>query len=92
MKETHGSSDGFKVSNKKIPSEKKLEGALEQKEAMENAQLIKKARDIVNGLPDVRRLRIEAIKRQIREGTYRVDCEALAEKIILEILGPDKKK
>lgn len=45
-------------------------------------QEIQRVRAHLRELPDVRREKVEAIRRQIEQGTYRVSAEAVAEKVL----------
>jgi len=45
-------------------------------------QEIQRVRARLKELPDVRREKVEAIRRQIEQGTYRVSAEAVAEKVL----------
>lgn len=58
-------------------------------EISERAQLLKTANEIVHQTPDVRKDRVESLKRQIAEGSYRVDADKLAERILEDHLGTD---
>ena len=50
------------------------------------AKGIQKALETVQTLPDIRSEKVAEIKNQIASNSYRVDSEALAEKILQEIL------
>lgn len=58
-------------------------------EISDTARLMRKATDVVNGAPDVRAEKVAALKKAIQEGTYRVDAEKVAEKVIEEHLSGD---
>lgn len=60
-----------------------------QVEISERAQLMNKAAETAKGAPDVRRDRVEALKAQILNGTYRIDSESVAEKLLQEHLDTD---
>jgi len=50
------------------------------------AQDIKKLREALDKLPDIREEKVEDLKSQIKKGTYCVTGEKIAEKIIAESL------
>ncbi len=48
---------------------------------------IKKYRDIVKELPDVREKRVKEIKNAINQGTYKIDAKKVAKGILEDIFG-----
>lgn len=58
-------------------------------EISDNARLMRKATEVVQGAPDIRQEKVAALKKAIQEGTYRVDADKVAEKVIEEHLGAD---
>ena len=54
-------------------------------EFSENAKIFSSALKAAKDVPDVRMERVEAIRRQIVEGTYNVDSRKIAEKMISHI-------
>jgi negative regulator of flagellin synthesis FlgM len=56
-------------------------------EISDTARLLQKATDLVKQTPDVRQDRIQALKKSIADGTYRVDSPSLADRILEEHLG-----
>ncbi len=62
-----------------------------QKNAQDKVQLSERAKKVeqltkaVEAVPDVRLDRVQALKKAIQEGTYRVDPEKIAQKMIEEI-------
>ena len=61
-------------------------------EAVENSILRRKAKEIINALPDVRKDKVQKLKEQIKAGKYQVDAEAVAEKLIADHLKLLRKK
>lgn len=53
------------------------------------AQEFTRLRDLVAQVPEVRRERVEAIARAIRDGTYHVDAKDVAEKLLRRLEGED---
>ena len=52
----------------------------------DQAHLMKAARDIVYGTPDIRADKVSDIKRRVKDGTYAVDAAAVADKLVDEHL------
>ena len=50
------------------------------------AKEMKKIHDTLSAAPDVRAEKVEAIQEQLRENRYRIDPEALADKMIRQAL------
>ena len=48
----------------------------------DTARFMKQAFETAKGSPDIRREKIESLKRQINDGTYKVDAGALADRIL----------
>ncbi len=72
------------------PSEKKgrpVSGA--GSEMSRKAQELQKARKALKDIPDVREDKVARIKKQIENGTYEIDAEETAEKMIKESLTND---
>ncbi len=55
----------------------------------EKARLMKSAFDTAKASPDVRADRVNWLKQKIKDGTYRVDADAVAEKLISDHLNTD---
>jgi negative regulator of flagellin synthesis FlgM len=55
----------------------------------ERAQLMNQASEAAKGAPDVRREKVDALKAQILGGTYKIDSETIAERLLQEHLGTD---
>ncbi len=53
----------------------------------EQAHLMKQARDIVYASPDIRADRVSDLKRRIKDGSYKVDANAVADKLVDEHLA-----
>ena len=49
--------------------------------------MIQKAREVVYQTPEVRPEKVAELKEAIEQGTYEIDSEKLADKIIEELLG-----
>ena len=71
---------------KKVDAEKRVQkdDKLEISQAGKDINVAKKA---IKASPDVREDKIEAIKKQMAEGTYSVSTEALADKILNSFMG-----
>lgn len=53
----------------------------------DQAHLMKSAREIVYSTPDIQADKVSDLKRRIKEGSYRVDSEAVADKLVDEHLA-----
>lgn len=58
-------------------------------EISERAQLMKQAMDIAKNTPDVRKDKIESLKKSIKEGTYQVENSLIADRLVDEHLRND---
>ena len=58
-------------------------------EISDNARLMQHATEIANAAPDVRKDKVEALKKAIASGTYHVDSAAIADKLVDEHLSSD---
>lgn len=56
-------------------------------EISDQARLMKEARDIVYATPDVRSEKVSDLKRRIKDGTYKADSAAIADKLVDEHLA-----
>ncbi len=56
-------------------------------EISDNARLMKRASEVAHSAPDVRKDRVTALKKSIADGTYHVDNDAIADRILEEHLG-----
>ncbi len=72
------SRDGRQVSGAATPEERVT--------LSERAKEIQQARQALSELPDVREEKVAELKARIEDGTYRVDGEKVAEKIVGESL------
>jgi len=73
------------------PSEKKgrpVSGA--GREISRKAQELQNARKALKDIPDVREDKVARLKKQIENGTYEIDAEETAEKMIKESLTNDR--
>ena len=52
----------------------------------DQAQLMKAAREMVYAAPDIRAEKVADIKRRVLDGSYKVDSEAIADKLVDEHL------
>jgi negative regulator of flagellin synthesis FlgM len=52
----------------------------------ETSKEIQRAREVIEAEPDVRREEVEAIKNKVEKGTYEVDAEKTAEKMLESFL------
>ena len=50
------------------------------------ARDIQKIKKIIEGLPDVRTEKVQALQKQVEQGTYKVDSDKIAEKMVGESL------
>lgn len=50
-------------------------------ELSDRAREMSRAKEVANSAPDVREDRVAALKRKIADGSYRVDADAIAEKM-----------
>ena len=55
----------------------------------ERAQLMNQAAETAKSAPDVRREKVDALKAQILGGTYKIDSETIAEKLLQSHLDTD---
>lgn len=55
----------------------------------ERAQLMNQASEAAKGAPDVRREKVDALKAQILGGTYKIDAETIAERLLQDHLDTD---
>ena len=76
---------GKKSANQKSESAGQVSGG-EQIALSAKAKGIQKTLETVQTLPDMRSEKVAEIKSQIDNNTYRIDSEALAEKILQEII------
>jgi negative regulator of flagellin synthesis FlgM len=53
----------------------------------DQAHLMKEARDIVYAAPDMQMDKVSDLKRRIKEGSYKVDSSAVADKLVDEHLA-----
>ncbi len=68
--------------NKQVEQKKR---ASDQVNISKEAKDIKKMQKSLKEKPDIRRKKVEEIKKQISNGTYKVNPEKIAEKIISDI-------
>lgn len=60
-----------------------------QVEISDRARLMKSAFDTAKATPDFREGRVNLLKNSIKDGSYRIDNEAVAEKLLAEHLESD---
>ena len=63
--------------------------AASEVEISDKAQLMKQAAEIAKGTSDIRANRVAELKKAIQDGTYRVDSQAVADKLVDEHLSTD---
>ncbi|RME67977.1 MAG: flagellar biosynthesis anti-sigma factor FlgM [Nitrospirae bacterium] len=51
----------------------------------DKARKVEELRKAVDAVPEVRQDRVQALKRAIQEGTYRIDAEKIAQKMLEEL-------
>jgi negative regulator of flagellin synthesis FlgM len=79
------------IRNKKEPerSTQKQARSVEEKDRLELSQTskdIQKAQKLLDFTPDIRKAKVARIKRMVDDGTYKVDKEKIADKILRESL------
>ncbi|MFM8270547.1 MAG: flagellar biosynthesis anti-sigma factor FlgM [Pseudomonadota bacterium] len=58
-------------------------------EISEHAQLMKQASEIARNTPDIRRDKVEMLKKSIQEGTYQIESSQIADRLVDEHLRND---
>jgi|688.fasta_scaffold356719_2 flagellar biosynthesis anti-sigma factor FlgM len=58
-------------------------------EISERAKLMKQAMETAQSTPDIRKDKVEMLKKSIREGSYHVDSAAIADRLVDEHLRND---
>lgn len=88
--------DSARAAEKTKGSEKALESgrkaataAGSQVTISERAQLMNQASEVARSTPDVRREKVDALKAQILGGTYKIDAETIAEKLLQDHVDSD---
>ncbi|MBI3293993.1 MAG: flagellar biosynthesis anti-sigma factor FlgM [Deltaproteobacteria bacterium] len=74
------------------PAVKESQGARagsSQVEISDRARLMKTAFDSAKGAPDYREAKVNLLKAQVKDGTYRVDADTVAEKLLNDHLETD---
>ncbi|MFV1951707.1 MAG: flagellar biosynthesis anti-sigma factor FlgM [Nitrospinota bacterium] len=56
-------------------------------EISERAKKIQNIDDVVKAAPDVRTEKVEELKKEIKEGTYNINSDKIAQKILEEIVS-----
>lgn len=77
---------GKKIAPPKSESSGQVAGG-EQIALSAKAKGIQKALETVQASPDIRSEKVDAIKTQVANNTYQVDSQAIAEKILQEIIS-----
>jgi negative regulator of flagellin synthesis FlgM len=77
---------GDKTPTTKSPGGTSSTGGVEQIAISSKAKDIQKATEAVNAAPDIRIEKVEHIKDQIANGSYRVSSEQISEKILENII------
>ncbi len=72
-------------SNKKEAA--KESGPVDRVIVSDQAREVRKVKEAVQKLPEVRQDRVEQLKKEVAEGTYRPKAEEIAEKLLGRILG-----
>jgi negative regulator of flagellin synthesis FlgM len=77
-----------KSDNSAVSSDKQVtSAALNQEEKVDlstKAKDIQQAKNALNSLPDVREEKVQEIKAQVEKGTYNVNAEKIADKMVKE--------
>jgi negative regulator of flagellin synthesis FlgM len=58
-------------------------------EISEHAQLMKQASEIARNTPDIRRDKVEMLKKSIKDGTYQVESSKIADRLVDEHMRTD---
>jgi negative regulator of flagellin synthesis FlgM len=58
-------------------------------EISEHAQLMKQASEIAKSTPDIRRDKVEMLKKSITDGTYQIESSKIADRLVDEHLRTD---
>lgn len=72
------------VQKAKVDSKSKAHASGAEVEISEQAQLMRQAAEAVHALPDVRQDRVAELKERIKAGTYKVDSQSVADKLVEE--------
>ncbi len=62
-------------------------GSSEQIALSSKAKDIQKAHEVIRSTPDIRTDKVNAIKQQIADGSYKVDSQAVADKILKQVVN-----
>jgi len=81
---------GDKTTTSNTQGKASSSSSTEQVAISSKAKDIQKATEAVNAAPDIRIEKLEQIKNQIADGSYRVSSEQLAEKILENIITESK--
>jgi negative regulator of flagellin synthesis FlgM len=65
----------------------KASGPVDKVIVSDQAREVRKVKEAVAKLPEVRQERVEELKKQVAEGTYKPKAEDIAEKLLGRILG-----
>lgn len=68
------------------PSTSGAGGAGEQIALSSKAKDIQKAHEVIRSTPDIRTDKVNAIKQKIADGSYKVDSQAVADKILKQVV------
>ncbi|MBW2092235.1 MAG: flagellar biosynthesis anti-sigma factor FlgM [Deltaproteobacteria bacterium] len=80
LEEAKGEKQADQTTNLKEPSEDRVEISVRSRE-------IARAKELAESAPAVRQEKVEAVKAQLAAGTYQINSEDVAEKIIKESLS-----
>lgn len=78
-----------KVSNDSSAVQKNIGNNGASIEISEHAQLMKQASEIAKSTPDIRRDKVEALKKSIKDGTYHVENSLIADRLVDDHLKND---
>lgn len=82
--------------NKAVPAKNDRQGAISESRATkgsasieisDNAKLMKRAAEVAGAAADVRAEKVAALKKAVREGTYKVDNEGVADRLVEDHLN-----
>lgn len=70
---------------KTAPADAVLPQKADKVELSSDAELVSAAQQAIANTPDIREEKVEALRRQIADGSYKVPAEQVAEKMLSEI-------
>jgi len=77
----------MKLENHRKLNKEQVENVAKEDVRVSFKEEIKKYKEIIKKLPDVREKRVEEIKNAINQGTYKIDAKKVAKGILEDIFG-----